>query len=72
MLKNTVFSPVPNNQDKGHLPIWKIYETENCLYTAASDEVLVERVFPCPIKNQIFQIKKFLEDEKKWQRKNPK
>jgi len=40
-------------------------ETENCLYIAASDEVLMERVFPCPIRNQIFRIKKFLEVEKK-------
>jgi hypothetical protein len=43
----------------------EICETENCLYTAASDEGLMETMFPCPIRNQILRIKKFLEVEKK-------
>jgi len=41
-------------------------ETENCLYTTdALDDVLMETMFPCPIRNQILQIKKFSEVEKK-------
>lgn len=34
------------------------YTTPNCLYTTASDEGLMETMFPCPIRNQIFRIKK--------------
>ncbi len=37
----------------------EICETENCLYTAASDEGLMETMFPCPIRNQILRIKNF-------------
>ncbi len=42
-----------------------MYATENCLYTTATDERLMETMFPDPIRNQILGVKKFLEVEKK-------